>query len=70
MSAAKAREAELSKAAAAARGELEAERSRHDQYKAKAKKVLWEKEGLIETLRSGNQLPSSFSADEELQQAM
>ncbi len=61
------------------RGELEAARAQHDAYKAKAKKVLAEKEKIIAGLREGGGRASSEDggegvgggiADAELKQAL
>ena len=61
------------------RGELEAARAQHDAYKAKAKKVLAEKEKIIAGLREGGGRASSEEGggevggggdDAELKQAL
>ena len=62
-----------------AKSELEAAKIQHEEYKNKAKLVLWEKEKLIQTLRSNKANNSNNNNEEaedegfedaELQQAM
>ena len=69
---------ELTATSASLKGELESSRASHEEYKSKAKKVLQEKENLIEALRTAEPgtageataAGSSGFEEAELQQAL
>jgi len=67
---AEARLAELAASVSFLRSELEAERRQHEGYKAKAKKVLAEKDKLIASLREGSGPDSPLADEAEMNQLL
>ena len=62
--------AELSESATSAKRDAEAANKNYEEYKEKAKKILWEKDRLIETLRNGGGNDGANGEEAELAQAM
>ena len=61
---------ELTEASSSAKREADTAHKNYEEYKEKAKKILWEKDRLIESLRNGGSNEGQSGEEAELAQAM